>query len=162
VSTTSRVMACTTEDVFSVLADGWVYPLWVVGAARIRDVDAGWPAVGSRIHHSVGAWPALLDDTTSVMELDPGRRIRLRARAWPGGEAKVVIDVEPLDEGCRVTITEQAVRGPATWVPKVLQDVGLHPRNVESLRRLAYLAENREASRREGRPTLAAVSGLRD
>src|SRR3712207_7075993 len=31
-----RHLDCTPEDVFSVLADGWLYPSWVVGASRIR------------------------------------------------------------------------------------------------------------------------------
>ena len=38
-STTSRTIAATPEQVWSVLADGWLYPLFVVGAARMRDVD---------------------------------------------------------------------------------------------------------------------------
>ena len=25
--------------VWAVLADGWLYPVWVVGAARMREVD---------------------------------------------------------------------------------------------------------------------------
>jgi hypothetical protein len=140
-------MACTPEQVFAVLEDGWIYPLWVVGAARIRDVDETWPAVGTKIHHSVGPWPFLIDDTTSVTALEPGRMIRLRARAWPTGEADVRIDVQSTSEGCTVTIREQAVAGPATMIPKPAQDVALHYRNVETLRRLAYLAENREARR---------------
>jgi hypothetical protein len=154
-------MACTPDDVFAVLEDGWIYPLWVVGAARIRDVDEAWPAPGSEIHHSVGPWPFLIDDTTSVRELQPGRMIRLTARAWPAGEADVRIEVQPTSEGCCVTITEQAVAGPATTIPKVLQDLGLHPRNVETLRRLAYLAENREAARHRdvdaGKPLAVSV-----
>ena len=43
---------------------------WAVGAARIREVDEDWPAVGARIHHSVGAWPVLISDTTVVEEVD--------------------------------------------------------------------------------------------
>ena len=40
------------EAVFEVLDDPYAYPRWVVGARRIRSVDAGWPAVGSRFHHA--------------------------------------------------------------------------------------------------------------
>ena len=65
-STTSRTIAATPEQVWSVLADGWLYPLFVVGAARMRDVDETWPAVGARLHHSIGAWPLMIDDTTEV------------------------------------------------------------------------------------------------
>jgi hypothetical protein len=35
---------CSPEQVFAVLHDGWTYPVWVVGASRMRDVDPGWPA----------------------------------------------------------------------------------------------------------------------
>ena len=45
-STRSRTIKATPERVWSVLADGWLYPLFVVGASRMRDVDEGWPAVG--------------------------------------------------------------------------------------------------------------------
>ena len=76
-SITKRVMATTPDRVWAVLADGWLYPLWVVGASRMREVDDGWPAVGTRLHHSVGAWPLLIDDDTEVLDV----RARPRARA---------------------------------------------------------------------------------
>jgi hypothetical protein len=142
-ATTDRVMRCTPGDVWNVLADGWLYGLWVVGASRIRDVDESWPSPGSRIHHSVGSWPLLIDDTTSVVEADPTRSLRLRARAWPGGEAAVLIEIEPAGSGCRVAITEDAVAGPGRLVPHPVRAALLHPRNSESLRRLNYLAEGR-------------------
>jgi hypothetical protein len=90
----TRELQCTSEDVFGVLADGWVYPSWVVGASRMRDVDEGWPAQHGSLHHSFGVWPLLIDDTTVVTEWSPPRRMRMRARGWPIGEARVVIDVQ--------------------------------------------------------------------
>ena len=63
-----RLMACSPEDVFAVLADGWLFPTWVVGASRMRKVEEAWPQVGSRLHHSFGVWPALLNDETTVHE----------------------------------------------------------------------------------------------
>lgn len=44
-------------------------------------------------------------------------------------------------------MTEEAVRGPGRLVPAPVMDVLLHARNVETLRRLAYLAEGRHAGR---------------
>ena len=143
-SVNRRNMNCSPDDVFRVLADGWLLGLWVVGASRIREVDLTWPAPGSRVHHSVGIWPALLNDTTSVESFDSGRSLTLRARAWPAGEAQVLIDVEGTAAGCRVSITEDACQGPGLLIPKPLRTLGLHPRNAESLQRLAYLAENRQ------------------
>lgn len=134
---------CTPDAVFSVLADGWLYPSWVVGASRVRDVDEHWPAPGSRLHHSVGAWPMLIDDYTEVLELDAPRLIRLRARGWPTGEAEVTITAEPTPAGCRISIEEHASAGPARLVPRPAMDAVLKIRNVETLHRLAMIAEGR-------------------
>jgi uncharacterized protein YndB with AHSA1/START domain len=142
-SRTTRHMDCSPEDVFDVLTDGWSYATWVVGAARIRDVDRDWPAVGSRIHHSVGAWPLLISDSTVVEELEAPQMVQLRARAWPTGEARVVIRCQPDATGTTVTIEEEAVSGPAKLVPQQALDPALHARNTEALRRLGYLAESR-------------------
>jgi uncharacterized protein YndB with AHSA1/START domain len=142
-STTSRTIAATPEQVWSVLADGWLYPLFVVGAARMREVDDTWPAVGSRLHHSVGTWPVLIDDTTEVLEVEEGGRILLLARAWPAGQAHVDITVRPDGASSVVTIEEQATAGPGALIPKPVQDVQLHARNIETLRRLAFVVEGR-------------------
>jgi uncharacterized protein YndB with AHSA1/START domain len=142
-SITKRVMATTPDRVWSVLSDGWLYPLWVVGASRIREVEDGWPAVGTRIHHSVGAWPLLIDDYTEVLLCEADRVLELRARAWPTGEASVRIRLTPLGDETEVTIEEDVSSGPATLVHKPVRTPPLHWRNVETLRRLAYLAERR-------------------
>ena len=142
-STTRRPIAATPEQVWSVLADGWLYPLFVVGAARMRDVDGTWPAVGSRLHHSVGVWPLLINDTTEVLEVEQGRRILLLARGWPAGQAHVEISLEPDGQSTVVTIVEQATAGPGALIPKPIQDPQLHVRNVETLRRLAFVVEGR-------------------
>ena len=39
-STRSRSIKATPAQVWSVLADGWLYPLFVVGASRMRDVPS--------------------------------------------------------------------------------------------------------------------------
>lgn len=136
-----RRLACTPDDVFRVLADGWLYPSWVVGASRMRDVDETWPESG-RLHHSVGVWPLLIDDISTVVEWDPPRRMSLRAHGWPVGVASVVIDVKPVGHGSTlVRIQEVARSGPARLVPKPLADLLLRWRNAETLHRLAYLAE---------------------
>ena len=35
-----RRLNCSPEQVFAVLCDGWTYPVWVVGASRMRSVSA--------------------------------------------------------------------------------------------------------------------------
>jgi uncharacterized protein YndB with AHSA1/START domain len=143
VSTTSRPVAATPEQVWEVLCDGWLYPLFVVGASRMRAVDDAWPAVGSRLHHSVGSWPLLIDDTTEVLEVEEGKRLLLLARGWPAGQAHVDISLQPSGDTTVVTMTEDATAGPGLLVPKPLRDVQLHVRNVEALRRLAFVVEGR-------------------
>jgi uncharacterized protein YndB with AHSA1/START domain len=138
-----RLMDATPDHVWSILCDGWLYPLWVVGASRMREVDDGWPAVGTRLHHSVGSWPLLIDDTTSVLECDPGKKLVLKARAYPAGDAKVVLQLEASGAKTLVSIDEDAMSGPGRLVPKPARALGLVWRNTEALRRLAYLTERR-------------------
>lgn len=142
-ATNTRAMDCTPDDVFRVLGNGWLYPAWVVGASRMRDVDESWPSPGAELHHSFGVWPALLDDTTQMKEWDPPHRAVLRARGWPVGEAKVTIRVRTLSSGCLVRIDEDPVKGPAMVVPRFLTTPMLRWRNAETLQRLAYLAEGK-------------------
>lgn len=142
-STNTRFVNATPDQVWSVLSDGWLYPLWVVGASRMRDVDDDWPEPGARLHHSVGSWPLLLDDTTEVIDAKPGSTLVLRARAWPSGAAEVTIRLRPNGTGTEIAIEEDAESGPATLMPKPMRDPLLKWRNVESLRRLAYLVERR-------------------
>lgn len=142
-STRSRPVDATPDQVWAVLADGWLYPLFVVGAARMRAVDDDWPAVGSQLHHSVGSWPLMLDDTTEVLEVEPGHRILLLARAWPAGQAHVDIRLQATGATTLVTITEDATSGPGALVPKPIRDGQLDLRNDETLQRLAYVAEGR-------------------
>jgi hypothetical protein len=136
-----RMMNCEPRHVFDVLADGWVYPSWVVGASRMRDVDAGWPRPGTKIHHSFGVWPMLLNDATSMLEWDPPRHALLKARGWPIGEAHVAIDVRQRGAISNVRMVEDVVSGPARFIPGPAREAATHARNSETLRRLAYLAE---------------------
>jgi hypothetical protein len=142
-ATNDRTLDASPQQIWDVLADGWLYPVWVVGASRMREVDADWPEVGSRLHHSVGSWPLLLDDNTEVVESVPMFRLVLHARAWPAGVAKVTLTVEALAEKARVTIEEDVIDGPAKLMPKPLRDASIGWRNVETLRRLAFIAERR-------------------
>lgn len=142
-ATNTRAMDCTPDDVFRVLGNGWLYPAWVVGASRMRNVDEAWPSPGAELHHSFGVWPALIDDTTVMEEWEPRQRVVLRARGWPVGEARVTIRVRRLSSGCLVRIDEDPVKGPATLIPRILTTPMLRWRNAETLHRLAYLAEGK-------------------
>lgn len=144
VSENECLIEASVEDVFAILTNGWSYAAWVVGASRIRDVDPPWPEPGGRIHHSVGAWPFLLDDTTKVLEYEPLQRLRLQLRVWPAGYGEVEFRATKTSDGCcRLVMTERATSGPIALLPERLADLMLHPRNAEALRRLKLLAEKR-------------------
>ena len=138
-----RWFNCSPAQVFAILDDGWTYPLWVVGASRMRDVDQDWPAPGTRLHHSFGVWPLVIDDTTEVLEIEPDQRLVLEARGWPVGKARVEITVKADTDGSLVSIDEDVTDGPARLVPQPVRLAGIDVRNRETLRRLAYLAEGR-------------------
>ncbi|WP_213450501.1 SRPBCC family protein [Rhizomonospora bruguierae] len=141
---TEQIVDAPPERVWHVLADGWSYSDWVVGTAHIRDVDPGWPTTGSRIHHKVGPWPLSIRDHTVVLEHDNGRRLLMRARFWPLGEAVIHISLAAFDGGrTRVTMSEEFAAGPLQWLRTKINDLVLHGRNRESLRRLADFAVHR-------------------
>ena len=144
-ATNTRDITATPDQVWAVLSDGWLYPLWVVGATRMRDVDDTWPEKGSALHHSVGVWPLVVDDETRVLESRPGQRIKLRAKAWPGGEAEVTITLEPIGDKTRVRIDEKTVSGPGSLTPQPIEDILMKWRNTETLNRLAHVVEGRAA-----------------
>jgi hypothetical protein len=130
------------EAVMNVLADGWLFALWVVGASHIRDVDANWPQAGSRIHHAVGVWPVLIRDSTEARVYEADGVLELLARGWPLGAAIVRIEVHEEDGGSRVVLGERIVSGPGTFLRPV-EHLLVPPRNKESLSRLVALAEGR-------------------
>ncbi|NRG40662.1 SRPBCC family protein [Rathayibacter sp. VKM Ac-2835] len=140
-SRNTRVFHCPPESVFAVFASGWLFPSWVVGSSRMRRVGRDWPHVGSKLHHSFGVWPLVIDDETTVLEWDPSSRFIIQAAGWPMGEARVRLEVEPHRDGCKVRIHETAVKGPGTLIPKPLLHSFLWVRNIETLRRLAHMAE---------------------
>lgn len=133
---TSMFIEALPRDVFAVLADGWTYSNWVVGTSHIRAVDETWPAVGSRLHHAVGAWPMLTRDETRVESVRPDSEIALLASGSRMGTARVTISLEPKDGGCEVTMDETPISGPVKWGHNPLQDAFLHRRNRETLQRL--------------------------
>ncbi len=139
----TRDIAAPRARVWEVLADGWTYSQWVVGNSRMRAVDTDWPAPGTRILHSIGVWPAVIDDETVVLRCTPEEELVLLARLGPAGAARITLRLNDIDGGCRVEMAEVAVEGPMRFVPNRLQLAGIWPRNRECTWRLANLAENR-------------------
>ena len=147
--TVTREVAAPAQAVWDVLADGWFYATWVVGASRVRGVDHEWPAEGARIHHSFGVWPAVISDTTHVLQQQRAHRARAAGQGLAGrrGEGRHHRQPPRPTSRARVAMAEDAVTGPGTLVPRPLRQLAIGPRNVEALRRLAYLAEGRHRER---------------
>ena len=142
VAIVSRIVQAAPDRVFAVLADGWTYSDWVVGTVHIRDVDSAWPSPGAQLHHKAGPWPLSLHDSSTVLDCVPGERLRLKAGLWPLGAAEVDIRLAAHADGTtRVVIEETFTDGPLARVQNKLNDLVLHRRNVETLRRLADIAE---------------------
>ncbi|MCU1484054.1 MAG: hypothetical protein JWN67_800 [Actinomycetia bacterium] len=136
---TSRHLDASPEAVFAVLADGWRYADWVVGAQRIRAVDDSWPAPGSRFHHRFGIGPLSIEDSTVLEAFEPPRRIVLRARARPTGVARVSIELEPAGGGTDVVLAEVPISGVAQRIDNPLLEALVALRNRRSLQRLAQV-----------------------
>jgi hypothetical protein len=143
--TVTRDIAATRQRVWDVLANGWSYSGWVVGNSRIRAVSSNWPAPGTRILHSIGTWPAVIDDETVVESAQTGYELVLLAKVRPAAQARITLRLSDIpDGGCRVEMREVAISRPLRWVPDNVQLLGVAPRNRECTWRLAMIAENRD------------------
>lgn len=132
------------ERVFAVLSDGWTYSDWVVGTAHIREVDPTWPAPGSRLHITAGVWPLTLRGQTRALASEAPSRLVLRPKLWPLGELTATFTLAPTGNGStRVTLAEDFDAGPMRWIRTKINDLLLHTRNREALRRLADIIERR-------------------
>lgn len=142
--TVTRDIAAPRQRVWDVIADGWTYSQWVVGNSRMRAVDPDWPASGSTIHHSIGVWPVLLNDETVVEEATEPERLVLHAKGRPFGGARIILELSDIPSGCRISMQEFPVSGIGKLMPERISDAAVWPRNNETLRRLAFLAERRD------------------
>jgi uncharacterized protein YndB with AHSA1/START domain len=133
----------TPAEVWAVLADGWTYSQWVVGTSHMRAVDENWPAVGSRLHHSVGVWPALIKDHSEIKASEPNSRLLMTARGWPVGEAEVELLLVPSSGGTEVSIIEVPTGGAGHLLRNPVGEALIYRRNVETMARLVALAERR-------------------
>lgn len=137
-----RTIDAAAADVWALLADGERYDEFVVGAKRIRHADGDWPSVGASLHHTIGAGPFVLRDSTTVKDVEPGRRLELLARMSIAGAELVRFVVEPLDaRSTRLVIEEGPVRGLAAWTWNPLLAALQRKRNATLLERAAELIE---------------------
>jgi uncharacterized protein YndB with AHSA1/START domain len=134
------------EAVFDVLADPYSYGHWVPGSSRTRHADASWPAPGAAFGHTQGFYGLGLKDTTEVVASERPRTLVLEARFRPFAINRVELRLSPSGAGTRVVMVEYPTGGPAAWLHNPLMDLAFKLRNVEALRRLRKLAEQRDPS----------------
>jgi carbon monoxide dehydrogenase subunit G len=146
-ATTSRFVAAPPEAVWAELTDGWTYSSWVPGTVKIRAVDDGWPAVGTKIHHAVGLWPLTLKDETESTRCERPSRLTLQARGWPAGEAVIDLRLTAVTGGTEVRAHETPTHGPGAWVNNPLAEAVLRYRIREMLDRLGRIAEGHAGRR---------------
>jgi hypothetical protein len=133
-------MPVPPEAVWDVLADPGDYGYWVVGSKVIRDADPGWPAPGTKFHHTVGVGPFKVSDHTVSLEARRPGLLRIRAKGRPIGTATVTMNLHPEDGGTVVEMVENpdGIYSPLALNP--LLHVATKLRNSESLMRLEELA----------------------
>jgi uncharacterized protein YndB with AHSA1/START domain len=145
-SVTHTYVDAPPDAVFEVLSDPDSYGHWVVGASRTRKADSDWPKPGSKFHHTQGFFGIGLPDNTEVVASRRPRQLVLHARIRPFAVNKVEMRLRKSGRGTNVTMIEYPVAGIAHKVNNKLIDVALHLRNVESLRRLRKMAEERRGA----------------
>ena len=129
--------------VWETLSDGWLYATWVLGTSKIRSVEPGFPAEGTKIHHGFGLWPVMIEDESEVLDCVPEERLVLQARGWPMGEATTVIELQPTGTGTSLRLFETPTKGPGAWMNNPLAEAVLRKRLAEMLDRLTRICEGR-------------------
>lgn len=146
------VIDAPPEQVFAVLTDADAYSTWVVGAKRVRAVDSSWPSPGSRFHHTVGAGPAKLDDSSKVLEIEQNRHLTLEVRFRPLGVGIVDFELDAVRAGHATLLTmhERPERGPVRSLWGGVLDRATVARNALALWRLRTIVERQARASARG------------
>lgn len=147
-ASTDIVIDAPASAVYDTLLDAWTYEVWVRGTKNIRDVDAAWPAPGSKFHHSVGVGPVMTRDETRLLRAEDNRLVELQIQIWPMGEGIVRLELDDLGERTQVTMHEEFTQGPAAWTDNPLQQAVMKLRNDWGLDKLKTIVEQRHRMQR--------------
>ncbi|MEU8997651.1 SRPBCC family protein [Streptomyces caniferus] len=136
-----RLIECTPEELWAVLADGFRYQDWVVGTAHSRPAAGNWPEVGSMIEYTVRLGPWNLSGHTVVRHSDPPRALELEVDSGRLGTARVAIEVRRWGPDSLVVVDEHPLRGPGGRLHNAGLEALLQLRHRSMLSRLAEVAE---------------------
>lgn len=138
-----RLIKCSPEDVWAVLADGTRYSEWVVGTAVSRPVRGQWPQVDSAIGFQIRLGPARLTNQTVVRRCEEGAALELEAHAGFLGTARIAVELRPWGEHCLVIVDEHPLQGAGGVLHNFGVEAVIQLRHRAMLARLAKVCENR-------------------
>jgi hypothetical protein len=150
VARTETVVHARPEAVFAVLCDARAYQRFVVGTKRVRRFDARWPEPGAAIHHTVGVGPLGLRDKTEAVECEPPGHLVVHPHIRPFVVTRTSFHLEARGDDTLLRVDEHAIAGPLAPVWPGPLDGLMALRNRLLVRRLARLAEARQALRQVG------------
>lgn len=143
-ATNETTIEATPDEVFDTLMDAQAYADWVVGAKEIRAVDPSWPDPGSEFHHTVGAGPVEIKDSTKMVAHERPSFVKLEVHAGPLGSGIVEMRMKDDGEGGTVVeMVEYPIDGPVETLDGPVENTAIKARNVEALRRFKNLVEER-------------------
>jgi hypothetical protein len=153
----TRNTTASRQQVWDVIADGWTYSQWVVGNSRMRAVDPSWPSPGSTIHHSIGVWPALLNDETVAVACEPLQELVLVAK----GRSIRGCANHAAAQCCRRRLSHRDVGGAGESPLEMVAPLGRTGRSVASKSRM-HLAAGRACRTPQARcnPQLAPAPSM--
>jgi len=165
-STATITIDAPPDRVCEVITDPLTYPEWLLGAQKIRKVDAAWPQPGSRFHHTVGAGPLRVSDHTSVVCVDEPERFELLAHIGPLGAARVTFVLHERDGRTEIELDEVPEGGlmRTMWssLGRAALALGIWGRNEVSLQKLKAYIEDSGAEPRANRRERDTVQRERD
>lgn len=149
------------DDIFRVLLDPRAYGFWVVGPDAVVEVDDEWPQVGSSFTHQTKLGPVEVRDVTELEEIEPPRRLALKARIGPAGViARISFELSEVEGGTCVTMVERPIAGVWRSVWNPVFDRLLWARNSAALQRLRRVAESLNGDGAQAIEVAAVEPGL--
>jgi uncharacterized protein YndB with AHSA1/START domain len=118
----TAVVPAESDEVFRYLTDPDLLPRWIDGLRESRPVGDGVTRVGARSIEVVEARGKMVEMTSEVTVLDPGRALGVRI-TYPGaGDTDMVYELTPVARGTelRLTVTPR-YRGVARLVVRLMQ-----------------------------------------
>jgi hypothetical protein len=134
------------DAVAAVLADPRAYDGIVFGVRRVLWFDAGWPATGSRLRHTVGSGPVAVRGQTEVLAGELPDRLELAVGLGPAGALSAEFRLHARrapDAGTRIEIVTEPRSGLVARLWSAPVERVLRRHDTEVIRRLGALAAER-------------------